>query len=74
MLVCDVALGNPYTVTEACPSLTTPPVEFDSLHGVKATSEQKSFFKVIAFFIQSMFLNQPRTFAILKAFDTKRFD
>jgi len=51
MLVCDVALGNPYTVTEACPSLTTPPVEFDSLHGVKATSEQKSFFKVIPFFI-----------------------
>ncbi|KAK3587647.1 hypothetical protein CHS0354_032855 [Potamilus streckersoni] len=45
LLVCDVALGNVHEMRHADHSVTAPPDEFDSLHGVKSTPEAYSQFE-----------------------------
>ena len=46
MLVSEVALGLCQAVTDPQPGLTRPPEPYDSVQGVAASPEQKSFFKV----------------------------
>ena len=46
MLLCNVALGEVFYTNQSDTQITAPPDGYDSLHGVKSTENQTSFFKV----------------------------
>jgi len=46
MLVCEVAVGDPYETTRTMPGLTEPPPNYQSVLGCKESPDVPSDFKV----------------------------
>ena len=57
MLVCKVALGNYYTLTENQLNLTTAPSGYDSVYGKTSLQEVLNYDEVVVYWSKAIFTN-----------------